>query len=960
MSALSDLENLRLHDVADRDVRDDPRWLALMGEGAVKAFLADMAAKHLPGRHPQDSHGNDNGVDVPNPLDKLKLAGRIQLGPGEKLLSSRKFRTRTDSDSWDMVAAELDTPAGRRVRLGVVAEAKNWAGGPDRERQRRISELDERIERIEAGEENVSDETYDRLVEERSDLGHNDDDKYDRTVVLDPAAIGALRTALEDGAAKGRAHQKEDNEFWDSPEGVRLSELAGERDKRLAEFARKPSFMLTDEERRRRDDIQARFDAEHGEELARLNALAPDPEEVLAEGHLPGGPEGDLYYEVAGRDDGEGGWDIRFGIKPPDADDGWYIGSIVDDEAVFEPPQIKGLLKALAELSGDQSKSFRDTQGKHLPGVRRIKRFDPHQLRGPDGRWTDGAPGVDLSASALDGIEIYSPERIEEIYGEIKDEEGVRLGDDGAYLTAKYFTSGEDMHVSWDLPDGSSQVLEEMNVESMRQLADDIERVLDEFDYADFDPADYGPNDVVVDADSDKHGFYIYADRDGDLRIDPEGGGTSASAFDISAAQAREFVAALNNMADGYEDHFEYGDPDEKSAGKSASKGASMATTTRSRSMNTKTMQANGFRIKNADRGEFSAVLATLNVIDSDGDVTRPGAFDGSDFPLSAYGHKSWEGALPVGIGRVKEVGNEAILEGHFFMDTTHGRDTFLTVKRLGPLGQWSYGYDPVGHSNGMHEGKSVRFLEKLKVHEASPVLVGAGVGTRTLGTKGRSMTTSGRSRAVKGAIPCHETKTVSRAWDRVRTEAALPDDARPSELRSVYAWVDPDGDPELKASYGWPHHHGIGGPANLRACLMGIAALNGPAGADMGDAERKGIYDHLAGHLKDADRDIPDLRTGPGDNSKSRFSDEAVMVLASVSGLIDRASDVMAMRRTKGKGMAANTAELMGWVGDEMKRLQSLLSNPVEPETPQPSEEEIHSLMVASMARIRGIAPGA
>lgn len=372
--------------------------------------------------------------------------------------------------------------------------------------------------------------------------------------------------------------------------------------------------------------------------------------------------------------------------------------------------------------------------------------------------------------------------------------------------------------------------------------------------------------------------------------------------------------------------------------------------------MNTKTMQTSGFRIKNAERGEFSAVLATLNVIDSDGDVTRPGAFDDAEFPVSAYGHKSWEGALPVGVAQVKEVGNQAIIEGRFFMDTTAGRETFTVVKNLGPLGQWSYGYDPVQHSFGTHEGKSVRFLEKLKVHEGSPVLVGAGVGTRTLGTKGRSMPTSSRSRAVKGAIPSHDTKTVSRAWDGPRIESALPDDARPSELRTVYAWVDPDGDPELKTSYSLSHHHGIGGPANLRACLMGIASLNGPDGQELGDAERKGIYQHLAAHLKDADREPPQLRDRGGGSVKSlTFNEEITDVLARVSGAIESASRVVAVRREKGKGMSKVNAEVLGWIGDELVRLKHLLANPVEDETPQPDDEEIASLFAASVARING-----
>lgn len=607
------------------------------------------------------------------------------------------------------------------------------------------------------------------------------------------------------------------------------------------------------------------------------------------------------------------------------------------------------------------SKVFADggSGGKRAPS--RVRR---KHLPGEHNQDSHGNRGADLGILA--GLSVMDADEYLKEYGTVVDERFIFDADEtGFNLTARIFERG-DAHVVIDLPGDRYQVMSEVDgAEGMRALSSDI-RKMQHAKIPDGEPT----GGVVASTESPEHGLHVAKDDLGGIWLRPDGAADD-DYLELTEEEAWDFFDALEQAADSFEDEFnedddelefldedeEEDEADEKSApGKSASKGASMATTTRSRSMNTKTMQANGFRIKNADRGEFSAVLATLNVIDSDGDVTRPGAFDSSDFPLSAYGHKSWEGALPVGIGRVKEVGNEAILEGHFFMDTTHGRDTFLTVKRLGPLGQWSYGYDPVGHSNGMHEGKSVRFLEKLKVHEASPVLVGAGVGTRTLGTKGRSMTSSGRSRAVKGAIPCHETKTVSRAWDRVRTENALPDDARPSELRSVYAWVDPDGDPELKASYSFPHHHGIGGPANLRACLMGIASLNGPAGADMGDAERKGIYDHLAGHLKDADREPPALRdrgTGP-----TKQYDELSEGLAIISGLIDGAYSGAALRREKGRGLSGAKAELLTWMADDLTRLKSLLSNPVEPETAEPDDDEVASVFAASIALINGISP--
>ncbi len=83
-------------------------------------------------------------------------------------------------------------------------------------------------------------------------------------------------------------------------------------------------------------------------------------------------------------------------------------------------------------------------------------------------------------------------------------------------------------------------------------------------------------------------------------------------------------------------------------------------------------------------------------------------------------------------------MGDEAILDGRFFLDTPAGADTFKVVKELGADGlqEWSYGYDPVEYSFGEFEEQQVRFLNKLKVHEVSPVLLGAGIGTRLLTAK--------------------------------------------------------------------------------------------------------------------------------------------------------------------------------------------------------------------------------
>lgn len=177
--------------------------------------------------------------------------------------------------------------------------------------------------------------------------------------------------------------------------------------------------------------------------------------------------------------------------------------------------------------------------------------------------------------------------------------------------------------------------------------------------------------------------------------------------------------------------------------------------------------------IKSESEGRVTAVFATLGVKDKDGDVTRPGAFkSGQDVVISAYGHKSWEGALPVGKGVIREVGNQAVCEMQFFMNTTAGRDTFEAVKALGSLQQFSYGYNVEASELGDHEGKSVRFLDSLDVYEVSPVLVGAGEGTRVLNAKANRPGSE-----PDGSYPIETAKDVRDAVDDYNRSNGTPTD---------------------------------------------------------------------------------------------------------------------------------------------------------------------------------------
>lgn len=116
-------------------------------------------------------------------------------------------------------------------------------------------------------------------------------------------------------------------------------------------------------------------------------------------------------------------------------------------------------------------------------------------------------------------------------------------------------------------------------------------------------------------------------------------------------------------------------------------------------------------------------------------------------------------------------------------------------------------------------------------------------------------------------AIKPHSTPTSGGPWDGPAHERRLRLGEEPTYYRQAYAWVDPDADPRTKSAYRFLHHEvdedGIVGAANIRACQAGIAVLNGArGGTNIPDADRAGVYRHLARHLEDAGIDAPPLRS--------------------------------------------------------------------------------------------------
>lgn len=164
---------------------------------------------------------------------------------------------------------------------------------------------------------------------------------------------------------------------------------------------------------------------------------------------------------------------------------------------------------------------------------------------------------------------------------------------------------------------------------------------------------------------------------------------------------------------------------------------ACIAAAGKGRRMLKKTYQSAIELKEDGEPGEFRAVFSTFNVVDHDGDVTRPGAFtEGQKVRISYWGHRWMD--LPVGRGEIHADEEKAWVDGRFFLDTQAGTETYQTVKNLGELQEWSYGFDIEKAEPGVFDGQDVQFLEALTVYEVSPVMLGAGIGTRTEAIKGK------------------------------------------------------------------------------------------------------------------------------------------------------------------------------------------------------------------------------
>lgn len=285
----------------------------------------------------------------------------------------------------------------------------------------------------------------------------------------------------------------------------------------------------------------------------------------------------------------------------------------------------------------------------------------------------------------------------------------------------------------------------------------------------------------------------------------------------------------------------------------------------------------------------WQGVLVVEGVTTGDGREFSPDALGWADLPIPLRWNKedSHGGdvsqTVAVNVGKIDEIwrdGEKILGRGVFNLDSENGQQAFDLVKGeflrgvsvdLDDIGEADLEmvFPDDGDSGGDDDEVSIMMMpEKVIIHggrirAATLVDIPAFVEAYIELADGELVA----SATEFGAVGSHKTATSDGSWDGPANERRLPSPMPMAKARAAYAWIadgasGPDG--VTKSDCKFIHHEvsadGTVGAANLTACSTGIGVLNGGRGGTTIPADqRRGVYNHLAAHLRDGGQEPPE-----------------------------------------------------------------------------------------------------
>lgn len=254
------------------------------------------------------------------------------------------------------------------------------------------------------------------------------------------------------------------------------------------------------------------------------------------------------------------------------------------------------------------------------------------------------------------------------------------------------------------------------------------------------------------------------------------------------------------------------------------------------------------------DQGQYKGHFSIFGNVDDGMDVVHPGTFkrtlEARKNRIKVFYAHDWEKLIgpPPSLIVEDEVGLYA--EGRLTLDSFWGRETWALMKDQA-LTEGSFGYRTV-RADWAENG--VRHIYDVDLFEISPVPLGMNPLTSVQAAKAllRSMPAS-----FKRAIPPHTTEMApeDEPWDGA---AVLREVEGREQLRLIHAWVDAEGDAEVKASYKLPHHLPDGRVVWNGVMAAGNALMGGRGGVAIPDDDVAGVQRHLARHYEQFEKIPP------------------------------------------------------------------------------------------------------
>lgn len=357
--------------------------------------------------------------------------------------------------------------------------------------------------------------------------------------------------------------------------------------------------------------------------------------------------------------------------------------------------------------------------------------------------------------------------------------------------------------------------------------------------------------------------------------------------------------------------------------------------------------------LKQDEPGTVRLVFATLNIIDADEDVTRPGAFGEQTVRMQGHGHNTRD--LMVGKGRVHEDGDKAVCEHKINLNMQAGKETYESLRfdmeNGDPLQEWSYVFDVLKSSNGEFQGRQVRFLDQMRVHSVDPVFLGSGIDTETVTVKDRSdklaFTGAHRtSRADRGAAWSAPSLSdfTDEGWDD------LPREQR-SRIAQHFVGSRTALPPERYGDLFGPHHQaGKSGVGSVVWRAISSGRLFQLSSTITGNP---GFRRHIGGHYRQFGESPPweEERGLPFDE---RF-EEAEHALCDVVDFIGSTEKLVASLREQGEQVTerkrAYLDSLLAGLAEAHEHLGTLLK---EPEATKPPNRTAMRLRFSELERAR------